>query len=112
MQRFLLVSAFLAVATLGACADDPLYTDCPLSNSIEAACAEEGETTNFTCVVEQHPYCNESICASWEGSSAFCTRACQADTECPTGSACRETDGQEGTIKFCVPDTVAEPGQS
>lgn len=92
----------LVVSTAG-CDDRPgLFTACPLSQSILNACAEDSESTFVTCVVESHPMCDEQICASWEGSESFCSRVCDTDADCPTGSQCLDYL----RFGFCVPDDI------
>ena len=80
------------------CAPDPLFMECPLSNSIVAECKTDADSILFTCVVAEHPYCLESICASWQGGPAECTQACQSDGECPAGSSCQT----HLDMSFCV----------
>lgn len=112
-----------------ACHSDGLYDPCPMSNSIQEACeqvpgegaecasdaeCENGLTcvegrcadgTAYTCVVAEHPFCLEEICASWEGSEAVCTRACDSDGDCPGADQCKAHNG----LKFCVEaDKLAE----
>ena len=105
-----------------ACHSDGLYDPCPMSNSILDACAQvvgEGTTcqsdaecldgltcvggtcadgTAYTCVVAEHPFCLEEICASWQGGEAVCTRACVSDDECPGEGRCMA----HNDLKFCV----------
>jgi hypothetical protein len=104
LSRFRSVATVtLAIAAFAGCDDKPgLFQACPLSQSILNACAEEADTTLITCVVEQHPMCDEQICASWEGSDSFCSQMCDVDTDCPTGSKCRE----HNVLAFCVPDDI------
>lgn len=119
-------SALLTIAAAllcAACHSDGLYDPCPLSNSITEACdqvpgeglactsdaeCEEGlscvegrcaDGTAYTCVVAEHPFCLEEICASWEGAEALCTRACENDDDCPGLDRCKAHNG----IQFCVP---------
>jgi hypothetical protein len=80
------------------CDPDPLFMDCPLSNSIKASCATESESIVYTCVVAEHPYCLESICASWQGGPSECTLGCAGDSDCPAGSSCQS----HLDLKFCV----------
>ncbi len=114
---------------LAGCHSDGLYSECPLSNSIIEACSQlpgEGvvcgtdadcltgltcvdgacaDSTMMTCVVEEHPFCLEQICASWQGAPSVCTRACEIDDDCPgTGRCMAHTD-----IMFCVePEYLAD----
>lgn len=113
--------ALFTLSVLG-CHSDGLYDSCPLSKSIVDACNKvafegtpcetesdcEGELfcldgvcsdgTAYTCVVAEHPFCLEEICASWQGAPAVCTRACTSDDDCPgTGSCVKHQD-----LRFCV----------
>lgn len=98
-RMLLAATALLSFAALSGCPDDNLFTDCPLSNSIAAACEDVGGGVDFNCVVAEHPYCLEEICASWQGSESFCTRSCVIDDDCPGTSTC-ESHLQ---LDFCVP---------
>ncbi|MCB9729487.1 MAG: hypothetical protein H6744_08775 [Deltaproteobacteria bacterium] len=105
MQRILVVAILLAAA-LAACDDPELYGECPFSNSIEATCESQAGNTKLTCVVAEHPFCLESVCASWQGSSTFCTRACTADSDCPELSTCQTSLD----LSFCVENEVTCAG--
>lgn len=91
----------MALGVVG-CEADPLYIDCPMSDAIKKACQEQQATTQLTCVVEKHPFCNEAICAMWKGSDPFCSRNCASDGDCPGGSSCQPYLD----LKFCVENTV------
>ncbi len=104
LQRVLgpgIIAAGMTLCAVG-CEADPLYIDCPMSDAIKQACASQQSTTQLTCVVEQHPYCNEAICAMWQGSDPFCSRTCSGDGDCPSGSTCQTYLD----INFCVQDSV------
>jgi hypothetical protein len=99
----------VGVLALGGCADENLFSTCPLSKSITETCAEQaGDQATFTCVVADHPYCNQSICASWLGSATFCTRSCSSNGDCegtPSPSTCEvHLAGEAEELHFCVPD--------
>ncbi len=109
-QSIVLVSFVMASAVglgaLTACDDEePFFKPCPLSESIIQLCEEESDDTSLTCVVSDHPMCNEHICAQWKGSDSFCSKVCSADTDCPTGSRC----GQYLEFSFCVEEAVFTP---
>jgi hypothetical protein len=92
LLNFKNILGVILISALGlttGCAPDPLFMECPLSNSITAECEASADSIVFTCVVAEHPYCLESVCASWQGSPAECTQTCQADSDCPTGSSCQ-----------------------
>ena len=96
--RYMVAFALLWLATGPGCAPDPMFMECPLSNSIVAECQTDEDTILFTCVVAEHPYCLDSICASWQGSPAECTQSCQSDGDCPAGSTCQT----HLNLSFCV----------
>ena len=96
--KFTAALALLLIAIAPGCAPDPMFMECPLSNSIVAECQTDEDSILFTCVVAEHPYCLDSICASWQGGPAECTQACQTDSECPAGSTCQE----HLDLSFCV----------
>ena len=105
-----------------ACHSDGLYDPCPLSKSIVDACNKapfEGtlcetqgdcagdlscvdgacsDGTAYTCVVAEHPFCLEEICASWQGAPAVCTRSCTNDDDCPGSGSCVSHQA----LQFCV----------
>ncbi len=95
-----LLLSLATIATASACDPDPLFEPCPLSNSIQQACAAEAADTLYSCVVADHPFCLEGICASWLGQPSICTKACTSDTDCPEGSQCRA----HLDLQFCVLD--------
>lgn len=92
------VSALIGISVTFGCAPDPLFMDCPLSNSINASCEAEADGIVYTCVVAEHPTCLESICASWQGGPAECTQACGSDADCPSEASCQSHLG----LSFCV----------
>ena len=96
--RFLACIILGAIALSPGCAPDPLFMECPLSNSIKATCEANAESIVYTCVVAEHPYCLESICASWQGSPAECSQACAGDSDCPEGASCQA----HLDMKFCI----------
>lgn len=105
MHRILAVVAVIVVmfaAALSACDEPQLYGECPFSNRILATCDSSVANTHLTCVVAEHPYCLESVCASWQGSSTFCTRACTGDAQCPAASTCQTSLD----LSFCVENAV------
>ncbi len=99
-----LLSLALATVTASACDPDPLFEPCPLSHSIQQACAAEAEDTLYSCVVADHPFCLEGICASWLGQPAVCTKACASDADCPEGTQCKA----HLDLHFCVLDEDLE----
>jgi len=86
----LLTGALGAALSMGACdAAEPFFRHCPLSQSIITICQENEPDTALTCVVKDHPMCDEQVCAAWEGSDSFCSRLCAADADCPAESTCK-----------------------
>ncbi|TNF30038.1 MAG: hypothetical protein EP329_14360 [Deltaproteobacteria bacterium] len=105
-MRYLVVAAMaLGALSVGACDTTELFHDCPLSESIVQACEADSSTTALTCVVTDHPLCEEMICAAWQNSDPFCTQACSVNADCPEGSTC-ETYLD---IAFCVPVEIVNP---
>jgi hypothetical protein len=102
MHRIIVVTVVMFAAALSACDEPELYGDCPFSNRIVATCDSSTPSTSLTCVVAEHPYCLESVCASWQGSTTFCTRACTSDAQCPVASTCQTSLD----LSFCVEDAV------
>ncbi|MFO0744101.1 MAG: hypothetical protein U1F43_00310 [Myxococcota bacterium] len=107
MMRSVLTGVFFAlVATASACDDkEDFFHDCPLSQTIITACAEEQENADITCAVKAHPMCDEGVCAKFRGSESFCSRVCSETVACPTGSSCQPYLD----YAFCVPDEVLNP---
>lgn len=96
----------LVAPALGACAEDDLFSDCPLSNSIQETCESGQASTDLTCVVAEHPFCNEKICARYKGSAPFCSRSCSGDADCPGGSGCATVE--KLGLSFCVQDALLD----
>ena len=103
--RALVAVTVLGALAVGACDTETFFHECPLSRSIVDACAANSTTTTLTCVVADHPLCDEKICASWQDSTPFCTRACSLTSDCPDGSTCVTYLD----FAFCVPATVLTP---
>lgn len=100
--------AWLGALALGASACDdeqPFFHHCPLSSTIIQVCEEESTDTELTCVVKEHPMCDEKVCAAWAGSDSFCTRSCADDSGCPAESTCKP----HLDFKICVPNVLPVP---
>jgi len=98
-----LVSLVLGALAFSACDDaEPFFHHCPLSTTIIDVCEQESTDTELTCVVREHPMCEEQVCASWKGSDSFCSRACAADSDCPVDSTCQAYLA----YSVCVPNAV------
>jgi len=103
-MRKLATRALVALSAMGAlalvgCDEEEFFHACPLSQSIQDICEAESTTTAITCVVAEHPLCEESVCASWQDSEPFCTRACNVNADCPEASTCEVYLN----FAFCVP---------
>lgn len=99
--------ALLALATLlatTACGDD-FGTACTLpdNDTVKLACEGDGENSNASCVVENIVECDSRLCASYRGSSSFCTLSCSSDSDCPGSAFCAEFVIGTGR-KYCVLD--------
>jgi len=103
MRPFMTACVVVLLAFFPAgCDEDEAFPACPMSPSILEACRDESPSTALTCVVAQHPMCDEQICAMWENSEPFCTRACEQDGDCRAGSSCQSYL----SFDLCVPDGV------
>lgn len=97
----------LGVMALAGCADD-LYSPCnldPQSQSpTQASCAKAAEDGDkVSCAIENSLQCDTGVCGVYEGSSAFCTRACNEDADCGDGGVCRDYSIIEpGKARYCV----------
>ena len=99
----MMLVSVLSFGLHAACDEEPdFFHPCPLSSSIVEACEAEGQNTQLTCVVTDHPMCEEKVCAAWENSPSFCTRVCDAQEACPLGSTCEAYLD----FKICVPEVV------
>ncbi len=100
------MAAILALCVAGCSAED-IGDPCPLSEAIEAACQEEQDTTTYTCVVAEHPSCNEQVCAAWGSAEPFCSRTCETDAECPGSYTCEDYL----TFGVCVSEEALAPAE-
>ncbi len=101
-----LLGLLLACSGASGCDEgEPFFGACPLSSSIIELCEEERPGTELTCVVTDHPMCNEGVCAAWEGSASFCSRICLTTDDCPLASQCLPYLEGSG-IQLCVPDEL------
>lgn len=106
MRTAFLLLAYLALSLLTACPEDEFFQPCPMSETILETCRAETQSTTLTCVVADHPLCDDKICATWEDSAPFCSRACAADADCPAGSTCQAYLA----FNFCVPSSATAEG--
>lgn len=94
------------VVTMGSCAEDTLFVECPFDSTIAASCRSEG-AEKITCVVEKHPQCAEDICLAWKGSSAVCSRTCTTHSDCGDDGRCMPYD-LTNEKSFCVPAELTD----
>jgi len=101
----------IAVAFASGCDDEAeFFRSCPLSSSIIEVCREDQPNTDLTCVVTEHPMCDERVCAAWEGSGSFCSRTCELTSDCPPDSVCLPyLQGLD--ISVCVPNERPPAGR-
>lgn len=106
-----LIGFAIAAALAGGCDDElEFFRSCPLSSSIIEVCREDQPNTDLTCVVTEHPMCDERVCAAWEGSGSFCSRTCELTSDCPPDSVCLPyLQGLD--ISVCVPNERPPAGQ-
>ncbi len=99
MRGLLLAMVLLMAAGMVGCADD-LYAPCDLNpsdaNPVIRACAVEASS----CVVENYPQCDTTICGRFNDSQPFCTQTCAEDGDCPSGICAQFTVGIP--TKYCV----------
>jgi|GEM_PF-2569890 len=118
----MLLGCALALS-VSACDPEPLYEGCPLSSRIQAVCDEQNQgKDDYTCVVREHPWCLEDICASYQDQPSVCTRACESDADCPSSpvAVCRAddiltvtaADGTTTPLKFCVLQTHIDAAEA
>jgi hypothetical protein len=92
----------LTLVVLTGCADD-LYAPCDLdpadADPVVRACASEASS----CVVENYPQCDTSICGRFNDSQPFCTTTWSADSDCPSGICAQFTVGIP--TRYCVENT-------
>ena len=95
------------VIVLGACSDD-FGTPCNFhsSSEIEEYCGstttEAGNPSTSTCVDPINADCESRVCVIYQGSSAFCSKHCAEDGNCPGGSRCEHPLG--ATEGICIPN--------
>ena len=108
MNRMAQISLLIAVVILGltmvGCADD-LYGECTISDEEEGLeqCLQSSDSQSVSCVVSGQIECQSGACGKYRGSSAFCTRPCQEDGDCPSGR-CREFVMRVEGSHHCVAD--------
>lgn len=107
LKAWLLLAASALLLT--ACGDEEVGDACDLPTPIAEACADD-PTANSSevCLFERSADCSSRLCATYLGSSGFCTQTCDpASTDsCPSGSVCDKPANAE--FGFCVPDAIFE----
>lgn len=107
-SQFLVLSLFVGLGALVGCEDTGFGQPCdfPKAPKIQQACkgtsatGEEGGTNVVTqskpsCAVTEFAACETNICLIYRGSSAFCSVACEADSDCDGKAACRPLLGDK-----------------
>ena len=84
-----------------ACELDKEVTDKVEGKNICNGTTKGGDTS---CVVTQHPHCDQSICLSYYSQTAFCTKKCVNNTECGPNTCCWTFKDEPTTQKYCVPN--------
>lgn len=87
----------VCLVLLWGCSDE-LYVRCDLEEGSECRTGQ-----NVSCVETQNFQCKHRVCARYQGSEPFCTRPCESDADCSSGS-CESFPFQAGT-KYCVERT-------
>jgi hypothetical protein len=117
----LLFFVFVLALAAGCALTEP-YEECGFPPAQEEACVlyksdspeiqlKKGASN---CVVEQ-PQCPDNFCVSYHGSNGFCSLACDDDTDCPSGGACKEfafdcetdAEGNRVCLHLCVKKSLA-----
>lgn len=121
-----LTLSVIAVVYFAACETQAPYTTCELDVEVtsKGICAGDGKGST-SCVVTQHPHCQEAVCLSYYGQKPICSRTCTTkddkDTQgtCDAGSFCwtfadatslpgaaTNTTASQKTEKYCVPSSA------
>jgi len=103
------------VLVVAGCDPEP-YGDCalPRSEAIQEFCLGSGPNadvqTQSNCVVDFVFQCEEQLCATYNGSSPFCTAECNtpcSTDECPDNGTCVEFAPGTGRFYCVAPDPVS-----
>ncbi len=114
----LIAALALCAAALGvfaACETQAPYATCELDTEVtsKGICAGDGKG-NTSCVVTQHPHCQDAICLSYYGQPPICSKVCTSDADCSNGTCWTFADGSalpgavtgteatQKTEKYCV----------
>lgn len=87
--RSLLVTLCLGAAAViyfGACETQAPYETCALDSEVtsKGICAGDGKGST-SCVVTQHPHCQDAVCLSYYGQKPICSKVCTSDGDCTNG---------------------------
>lgn len=110
-------AATTAISLLTGCETQALYESCPLDEEVtkKGVCSgstAEGHDTS-SCVVTAHPQCDLSVCLSYFGQPAFCTRTCSQDADCGDAAFCwtyadaepnADPTKAKAAQRYCVPN--------
>lgn len=109
-------AALLAALAMSACSDDDVGRCCrAIDGADDVEIPQSVETDNgFRNAIRRDPRfdCEYLTCVAYQGTSAYCTRDCIDERDCPDGFACRTVlrsdPGEQSQIqaddKFCVRD--------
>jgi hypothetical protein len=86
---------------VGTGCNDDLYVSCEFSANDPQALECGADNAEYSCAIENSLQCDTRVCARYEGSDGFCTKACAADADCGASGTCREFVFQSGK-KYCV----------
>ncbi|MSP90184.1 MAG: hypothetical protein EXR79_00025 [Myxococcales bacterium] len=106
--RLAIVWLAAAAAHVG-CDTQAQYAPCELDKEVtdkvvgKNICNGTSKAGDTSCVVTQHPHCDQSICLSYYSQTAFCTKMCVNNTECGPNTCCWTFKDEPTTQKYCVP---------
>lgn len=110
----MLGAAALVISAAG-CETDVAYKPCAYTPQMQRLCCNADASPEVlrecqandrqdkvSCVVDDHPECEERICVSHRGSTSFCTARCEVDAECPRGGFCATQLVEDRIERYCV----------
>lgn len=117
------VAGSAALATMAACETQKLYVECKLDDDVtkKGICSgsKSADKDTSSCVVREHPQCDQSVCLSYFGLTPFCTTTCSDanDGVCGNDAFCWTFSDADPVTKstkqqYCVPNAKkVEAGQ-
>lgn len=101
-------SALLALSlTIVGCNTDDIYAACDLPPGND--CKTNNGDGESSCAEEPSFQCESGACGRYKGSDGFCTKRCEADSDCPDGTC--ETFILITDDRFCVPSNAETRSQ-